>query len=599
MDFGGGYTISGLAADGYEAGATVTFTVTADEGKKIDSVKVGDETLTANASGQYSFEIGNADVTIVVSVSNETITPPEPVEVEITLNKTEVSLDQIGKTETLTAAVTGFEGVVSWTSTDATKISVTPSEDGLSCTVTNVGGGTAVITATAGSKNAIATVTGSIYTGDVRETYTVYNTDNTVKIADVKGFWNAISKLEASSGNGYITQKDKTDVLYTKDNHWLKGVGKYGPTDETEGLANFQNGDVPAWVAGYNTGCVDELKETNILVGNNGESNYGHFDQRATNWFVDETLPDGFHGYTGKVGSTGVITSNIWSGWRASEYLASVTSAEYVSWHQNTQWKDLNLIYDLSDSQLTPSYNEDQGVFAQIYMGSSTRIQQVCGMYFDAGTMEECLELEDGATRNIYTFSETLGMSGGLKTGMWGADRAIDEEHSIGTAVWDAFNKTWTFPDVKIHLNCITYYTDDADNADANHYYNRAYTITGLKDDVEVGKVNYNFNYNNTLTRDEKDAGGEAVGERTIYGVSFTPDYDAHEVADITCGAKWSNVLLDVATIDMVDETANQVNWQFMAGRSVNEGCQTALLGADCMSGEYTADGKSLFDFYY
>lgn len=589
---GGGYTISGLAADGYEAGATVTFTVTADEGKKIDSVKVGDETLTANASGQYSFEIGNADVTIVVSVSNETVTPPEPVEVEITLDKTEVSLDQIGKTETLTAAVTGFEGVVSWATTDATKISITPSEDGLSCTVTNVGGGTAVITATAGSKNAIATVTGSTYTGDIREAYTIYNSDGTVLQDDVKGFWNAIRVLNAAEtgANGYITAKDAEEVLYLRDNHWLKGITKDGhKSTETGSLQHFVDGDVAAWVSGYPTHQVDELKETNILIGQKESGTYSYFQQRATNWFIDDPLPDGFFGFSGSAGQTGVISGNQWSGWQTSEYLGAITGAEYVSWSDAADWDGLNLVWDLSDSTLTPSYNDEKGVFAQLYIGSTQTMKKFCGMYFDGGTMAEGLELEDGTTRDIYTFSEDFSNDGGRVTGVLG-NRTIGET-KIGTAVWDAFNKVWTFPDVKIELDVDMYYSDSATPAE-NGNYQRIYTISGYNGEEKINEVTYAFDYGSPVAR-------AATQERTVWGCTFTPEYGVNEVADITCGAKWSNVLQESGTRYGANGQVFSSNVQFMAGRVANGGCQTALFGGDCMSGEYTADGKSLFNFYY
>lgn len=66
-----GVSISGLNSEGYAKGDTVTFTLTvSDSTKEIDTVKAGDETLTAT-NGSYSFTMGENDVTIIVTLKDK------------------------------------------------------------------------------------------------------------------------------------------------------------------------------------------------------------------------------------------------------------------------------------------------------------------------------------------------------------------------------------------------------------------------------------------------------------------------------------------------------------------------------------------------
>ena len=233
---GGGYNLTGLKTEGYAEGETVTFKVEPDSGKRVTEVKAGSETLTANASGEYSFTMGTSDVTITVTVEDI------PTDATITLDKETIRIDELGKTETITATVTNFTGTIEWTTTDATKISITPSADGKTCTVTNVGGGSAVVTATAGTAKANVAVTGSIY-GDLRKTYTIHKSDGTVYKDDIKGLYNAVGILNADPDsetlNGYVTEKGSTEVLYKYYNAYLSSLGKEGPTDELAGKNNW------------------------------------------------------------------------------------------------------------------------------------------------------------------------------------------------------------------------------------------------------------------------------------------------------------------------------------------------------------------------
>lgn len=587
---GGGYNLTGLKTEGYAEGETVTFKVEPDSGKRVTEVKAGSETLTANASGEYSFTMGTSDVTITVTVEDI------PTDATITLDKETIRIDELGKTETITATVTNFTGTIEWTTTDATKISITPSADGKTCTVTNVGGGSAVVTATAGTAKANVAVTGSIY-GDLRKTYTIHKSDGTVYKDDIKGLYNAVGILNADPDsetlNGYVTEKGSTEVLYKYYNAYLSSLGKEGPTDELAGNKNWnEDGKAVSWYSNYQLD-VDLLSETNtfntLTENGNRHANFNRFDARAINY--DSTLfADGYMGYS----DAGNPSGNVWSGYRASSYVPAVTGVQYITWADPYEWGTVDMTWDLSDSQLMPSYNENQGVFAQIYIGSSNKIQKIAGMYFDAGTMEECLELEDGATKEIYTFEETLNITGGLSQSGFG-QRTIGET-AIGEAVWDAFNKVWTFPDFEVRIvNEIYFKGEYAEDTDANYFRN--YHISGIENGEVVETVDYTFTCENAAY----DQTRGASQERTMYGATLTPNYGNGILPDITCGAKWLNLKQGDSIATSAEGLAETLysNLQFFEGRTVNGANQLGLLGADCLTGYLDANNQSIFNFEY
>lgn len=587
---GGGYNLTGLKTEGYAEGETVTFKVEPDSGKRVTEVKAGSETLTANASGEYSFTMGTSDVTITVTVEDI------PTDATITLDKETIRIDELGKTETITATVTNFTGTIEWTTTDATKISITPSADGKTCTVTNVGGGSAVVTATAGTAKANVAVTGSIY-GDLRKTYTIHKSDGTVYKDDIKGLYNAVGILNADPDsetlNGYVTEKGSTEVLYKYYNAYLSSLGKEGPTDELAENKNWnEDGKAVSWYANYQLD-VDLLSKTNsfntLTENGNRHANFNRFDARAMNY--DSSLfKDGLMGYS----DAGKPSGNVWSGFRASSYVPAVTGVQYITWADPYEWGTVDMTWDLSDSQLMPSYNENQGVFAQIYIGSSNKIQKIAGMYFDAGTMEECLKLEDGATKEIYTFDETLNIVGGLTQSGFG-QRTIGET-AIGEAVWDAFNKVWTFPDFEVRIvNEIYFKGEYAEDTDANYFRN--YHISGIENGEVVETVDYTFTCENAAY-DQTRANSQ---ERTIYGATLTPNYGNGILPDITCGAKWLNLKQgdSIATSAEGLAQTKYSNLQFFEGRTVNGANQLGLLGADCLTGYLDANNQSIFNFEY
>ncbi len=67
---GEGYKVEGLPETAKE-GETVTFTLTLDQGKEVDSVKAGDVDCTLNDDGSYSFTMPGEAVNVAVTVKNK------------------------------------------------------------------------------------------------------------------------------------------------------------------------------------------------------------------------------------------------------------------------------------------------------------------------------------------------------------------------------------------------------------------------------------------------------------------------------------------------------------------------------------------------
>ena len=124
---------------------------TVDQNGNVKAVAVGKTTITATAGGK------SATAAVEVNVANQNGDPDKDVRVDkVTLNKTTLSFNTIGATETLTATVTPANAknkTVTWKSSNEKVATVAGGK------VTAVGNGTAVITATADGKSATANVT--------------------------------------------------------------------------------------------------------------------------------------------------------------------------------------------------------------------------------------------------------------------------------------------------------------------------------------------------------------------------------------------------------------------------------------------------------
>ncbi len=125
-------TVTGLSETA-ENGSAVSFSVAANKGYVLGAVKAGDDVLTADESGNYSFVARGGTIAITIETTAAG---------SVSLDK-ETAIVKIGETITLAATVTGTENTsVTW-STSADTIATV--ENGV---VTGVAAGTATITAT-------------------------------------------------------------------------------------------------------------------------------------------------------------------------------------------------------------------------------------------------------------------------------------------------------------------------------------------------------------------------------------------------------------------------------------------------------------------
>jgi len=580
--------VTASATEG-KVGDEITLTVTPDTGYDL-------ETLTHNGK-----DIKEAKKFTLVEGENKIAATFVSTAVELSLDKTEVKIDEIGKKETLTATVKNTTDKVEWSITDETNFVLTVASDGLSAEVLNVSGGTCVVTASVGGVDADATIMGSIY-GDQRIEYTVYSDAGTA-VGDYKGLYNAINVClngtDAKKGY-YVTKKGETEKVYTRTDSWLVSMTKTGVNNDYDGLIKnsdetvaWKDGALSSWFSGFGYNSMDTVSTKGMVFSENGGS-YSRNIYRGTDFSKDLFL-DGYQGYS----DMGNPANSVWSGWRAALYSASVTTVQAITWADPYEWGEVDLNWDLSDSQLVPSYNATQDAIAQIYLGTQVNINKLHGIYFNAGNMTDNASLTDGTERDIYTFEETPEVSDGLSLyGKWGADRVVGTT-SIGKAKWDAFNKCWTFPEVTINLNCKVYFSDDADNTDTNSYYYRDYTIKGFKGETEVGKVEDTDSFGAEKNRVNSS-------ERTTWGVSFTPNYEevggsTTSLPDITCGAKWTNIKQITSVAHQMSNAtkATDDNLQIVAGRTANYANQIGLYGADSVTMTHTTDSETLLNFEY
>ena len=170
-----GVTVSGISSEGYASGDTVSFTVTVtDSSKVLDAVKKDGVALTPKSGNTYEFVMGEANVTIEVTLKAAAAT--------LTVDKSEVTLSEIGQTATVNATYTNGTGTLTWSATDEDSISLDVSEDGKVCTITNVSGGeTVIVTVTDGTLSQDVTVRASSY-GDTRKVYSIYNASSEVVV---------------------------------------------------------------------------------------------------------------------------------------------------------------------------------------------------------------------------------------------------------------------------------------------------------------------------------------------------------------------------------------------------------------------------------
>lgn len=164
---------------------------------KVTAVAEGVSTITATAGGKY------ASCTVTVSKGYVAVT-------SVTLNKTELTLEK-GKTETLTATVNPSDATdqtVTWSSSKTDVATVDANGK-----VTATAGGSAIISAKAGDKQATCTVTVSVPVESIaldRESLTLEEEATTTLVATVKPDDATDKTVAWFSSNNEIATVDET-----------------------------------------------------------------------------------------------------------------------------------------------------------------------------------------------------------------------------------------------------------------------------------------------------------------------------------------------------------------------------------------------------
>lgn len=257
------YTVEGLATEGYEEGATVTFTVTVKNDKKeIDKVIVDGTQLVAS-KGTYTFKMPNKNVAIVVQLKDKagvkvaTVTVDnESPKVGDVVNVT-LKLDGVAVTEGVTITATTGSDLVTIEGTKVTcnkegavALEVAATVDGIAYKkdVSFTIGEGVVITSIKTIQDTEATFPG------VEDRETV----NYASVVTVEG------RVLAVTGKGSLFIYDGTAAMYIFDSNGSKtaGIGDYVRASGTPSRYK-QKGKDPYWwqiskdSAGYSLGKLN------------------------------------------------------------------------------------------------------------------------------------------------------------------------------------------------------------------------------------------------------------------------------------------------------------------------------------------------------
>lgn len=244
------YTVEGLAAEGYEEGATVTFTITIKNDKKeIDKVIVDGTQLVAS-NGAYTFKMPSKNVAVVVqlkdkagvkvatvTVDNQSPKVGDVVNVTLKLDGTAVT-EGVTVTATTGADLVTIEGTkVTCKKEGAVALEVAATVDGIPYKkdVSFTIGEGVVITSIKTIQDTEAT-----FTGDTKVTAT-YDSVVTVE-----------GRIVNTNANGVLIY-DGTAVMVIRDNKITAEVGKYVRVSGTPTRYKAKPTDIRWWQISYDS----------------------------------------------------------------------------------------------------------------------------------------------------------------------------------------------------------------------------------------------------------------------------------------------------------------------------------------------------------
>lgn len=261
------YTVEGLAAEGYEEGATVTFTVTVkNTAKEVDKVIVDGATLVAS-NGTYTFKMPSKNVTIVVQLKDKAGTKVATVTVDNQSPKVgdvvnvTLKLDGVAVTEGVTVTATigadlvTIEGTkVTCNKVGAVALEVAATVDGIAYKkdVSFTIGEGVVITS-------IKTIQ------DVMPTFSETAAEETVNYESVVTVEGRVLAI-ASKGGLFIYDGTATMYIFDGKGSSIAGIGDYVRVSGTPSRYKKKGKDAYWWQmpskgAGYSLGKLNDHAE--------------------------------------------------------------------------------------------------------------------------------------------------------------------------------------------------------------------------------------------------------------------------------------------------------------------------------------------------
>ncbi len=410
-----------------------------------------------------------------------------------------------------------------------------------------------------------------IVTADVNEVFRLFDGyGNSIEITEGSTFVQLLNKINVENlgdGTHIVNSNDERIFQFTPEWIALMFFDENGMSNElfTEDIIN--DGAIYAGLGqvGHWNGFDEQLKIYSQNKVNVINKDLNAIIARPTEF--DLAFTDKGTGFDGD-------PNGKWAGWRASTYRAGISVAQYAGFaNSNVEGKELDqfvFTYDLSEGVMKPSQNGATTTRADIWVGSSYDVSgsdMLMGVTFEAGSAEENKNLENGATRGWYAFTETMN---GVESVVQGT-RTLSEE-SIGTATWDKTRGVWVH-DFQITLNQVLS-TDDSGN------FLRVLTAS-----VGEEQVSLQFNEGKVV---------DISTYRFTYGVNYTPNGSG--IVDLDNGGYWLGVVQ--ADVNGYSNGEAVRDYDFLAGRSVNGGNQTGLYGCDVVTAVLNG-GKTEFNFNY
>ncbi len=418
------------------------------------------------------------------------------------------------------------------------------------------------------------------YEVTVKTQFNAYD-DSGLLLDSFNSFFEALDELFVTGNlKGIIKPVIKDvegDAVYSGTNgfsySWFDENGLSKIFDDGEKIKNGQF----SWYQNYELDLKihTQDKASMMFQASSNAKNIGKFFARPADF--ETTNTDGSGGYHPSGDPDGM-----WTGWRASVYKAGVTTAQYLSWADNSGAYDkMDAVYDLTKSTISPSNNPNQPVRAEIWMGSPDNSNVtgaeakyshvIMGISFDAGTVDSTKYLADGTKREVRLFSEVVALNGGMVEAYMG-ERVYGD--TVGYATWNKSKGVWEF-DSKYNMSLVF------KNIGSKGVY-----ILTVNEKTLTFDFGYEVKFNGNL--------------RLTYGVSLTPDtyQNNRKVPDLRNGSEWLNVVQE-SIVKGFTTKADVANMGFMDGRVANGANQIGIYGGDVCDVIKNVEGHAVFTFKY